>query len=422
MPADSATHPQPKRQSWLAQLFDAELPAPASINDGRWRLAWKIFLAVFAVQFSCFVVIDAIFNHNIMMGPGLVDTGQSAFNWALQTLSPMLEQRQFLFIGTVSVLCLAAMLINSLVTYRGFTRYRDHQGRPFPLHVMQTFLLLNGVMVGMMVLMLALCGIAAWLLGYSFADGMAVIRWMTQLSHSVVAQVPTLIHLPYPLPLFAAMLAVDFFLYWFHRLGHTRRSMWLLWHRPHHMTPVLIHPTTQPVFAAFPLFLLFSVPFQLMVGVLAKIFGPETMIMEAILLRAFLQCFAPYAHNSAYYHWFAKSRFRMLIGKTFGLGNYHYMHHSALPGHEAINLGGNLYYFWDRLFGTYVEPSKEKPPVGLTGQPELHMNPLRLALSGLAQLLYEWRHNPDWKTRAKILLGSSGWTPPVTKDYAIKTR
>ena len=187
------------------------------------------------------------------------------------------------------------------------------------------------------------------------------------------------------------------------------------------MTPALIHPTTQPVFTAAPLFLLFSVPFQIFTGVLAKIFGPETMIFEALLLRLVANTLGVYSHNSAYYEWFGRSQIRMFLGRLLGVGNFHYMHHSALPGHGAINISGMPYYFWDRVFGTYVEPSKEKPPIGLTGSPTLVMNPLRLALSGIAQLVFEIRHNKQFSVRLKIVCAGTDWNPPITKDYAVQT-
>ena len=110
----------------------------------------------------------------------------------------------------------------------------------------------------------------------------------------------------------------------------------------------------------------------------------------------------------------------MFLASFNGNGNYHYMHHSALPGHEVINVAGSCFYFWDRVFGTYVEPTKEIPPVGLTGSPELHMNPIRLALSGMTQIAYELKNNKDWRTRLKILVGDSDYFPPVSKDFAKK--
>lgn len=40
---------------------------------------------------------------------------------------------------------------------------------------------------------------------------------------------------------------------------------------------------------------------------------------------------------------------------------------------------------WDKLFGTYVEPPVSRPTIGLTGDPQLHVNPVRLLLAGLVQ-------------------------------------
>jgi sterol desaturase/sphingolipid hydroxylase (fatty acid hydroxylase superfamily) len=394
-------------RSWMVRLFEEDLPVP----DEKWRRWWRFAIAIFAVNFACVVVVDALFNHNIMLGPGLVDTGKSAFEWAFTVIEPLMDQQQWWFLALLLAGGVVVLMVNAMVTYRGFSHYEKNRGEPFPLQVMSTFFLLNAVLVGMMLVMLAFCGLVAWLAGFDFSQGMTIVRGMTEFSHGVVDKVPTLVELPYPLPLIAAILATDFFFYWFHRLGHTNRL---------YMTPVLTHPTTQPVFAAAPLFLLFSVPFQIIVGVLAKIFGPETMIMEALLLRLMTQFYAPYSHNSAYYEWFGKSRWRMFWGHALGTGNYHYMHHSALPGHEAVNLAGTGFFVWDRVFGTYVKPTREKPPVGLTGQPDLHMNPVRLALSGIAQIVYELKHNRGMKTRCKILFGGTDWAPPVTRDYAVK--
>ncbi len=75
---------------------------------------------------------------------------------------------------------------------------------------------------------------------------------------------------------------------------------------------------------------------------------------------------------------------------------------------------------WDRVFGTYLAPTATPPPVGLTGSPALHGNPFRLGLSGLLQLVYEWRHNRGLRTRLSIVFGSSRYTPPVSTDFALE--
>jgi sterol desaturase/sphingolipid hydroxylase (fatty acid hydroxylase superfamily) len=234
-----------------------------------------------------------------------------------------------------------------------------------------------------------------------------------------VARVPTLVRLPYPLPLLASMALVDLFHYWFHRFGHTWRPFWLLWHRPHHMPSFLTIPTTQPVFAAFPLFVLVSVPFQIGVGVCAKLFYSESMIAEALLVRMIGQIVLIGSHNTALYGTFWRSRPLRVLSAFFGEGPYHYMHHSALPGHSLINIGGPLFMLWDRVFGTYVAPTATPPPVGLGGSPRLHLNPLRLGLAGLLQLGYELRHNRGFVSRLRIVFGSSNFAPAQTKDYVL---
>lgn len=403
----------------INRLWEGELPTPAE----RWRVWVQLLIALFAIGFVFTTIMDALFNLNIMLGPGLVDSGISTFEQARLVLEPILNRGDLssaIFLALFLPMVVICLLWNAIVVYRGFTLYPKTRGKAYPLKTFTTFFLLNAVMVLTMYATLLLCGVVAWLWVGSFGAGFDVIYLMTVFSQDIVNRVPTLVELPYPLPLFAAYLTVDFFYYWMHRWGHTRRMWWLLWHRPHHMTNELIIPCTQPVFAAFPLFLLFAIPFQIGIGVLARLFGPETMIMESLMLGVVSSTFAIYAHNSAYYEWFGKQKILMFIAGMFGNGNYHYMHHSALKGHESINLAGFGWYFWDRVFGTYVVPYKEKPPVGLTGSPELHMNPVRLALSGVAQMVYEWKHNQGFATRMKVLFGGSDYVPPVSKDFAVK--
>lgn len=95
------------------------------------------------------------------------------------------------------------------------------------------------------------------------------------------------------------------------------------------------------------------------------------------------------------------------------------MHHSARPNDQTINLGASPFLFWDRLFDTYRKPYEEAPPLGLTKQPKMRMNPIRIILSGIAQLWYEFKENEDWKTRFLILFGPIHYMPPKTKEYLI---
>jgi sterol desaturase/sphingolipid hydroxylase (fatty acid hydroxylase superfamily) len=47
---------------------------------------------------------------------------------------------------------------------------------------------------------------------------------------------------------------------------------------------------------------------------------------------------------------------------------YHHIHHSDNPEHYNTNMG-SLFTFWDRLFGTYVNPDQVKANISFgTGE------------------------------------------------------
>jgi sterol desaturase/sphingolipid hydroxylase (fatty acid hydroxylase superfamily) len=401
----------------LARLFNGELPA---ISE-RWRIWIKLLIALFSVQFALIIIASAYFDKTLTLGPGLVDSPDTATSMALATLQPLFDDKHYLFLSLYLPAAVLGLLWSALIVYRGFADYEKYRGKPYPLQHFATYFFLNALLVAMFGLTLLVLGVLSWSWQDNFEAGFTLLRQMTLYSQSLIAQVPTLLILPYPLPLIVTLIVVDFFFYWLHRLGHSQRLFWLLWHRPHHMPSEMVVPCTMPVFTAFPLFIVFAIPFQVAIGVLSKLFGPEAMILEVLVLRLLTHPLGVHSHCSAFYEWYAQSRIRMFLGSMLGVGNYHYVHHSALPGHGMINLGGlSCFYLWDKVFGTYVKPPLQKPPVGLTGSPKLHMNPLRLAFAGIGQIGYELKNNCGWKTRWKIVFGPSSWIPPYSKDFAIK--
>ncbi|HJX51290.1 MAG TPA: sterol desaturase family protein [Polyangia bacterium] len=388
------------------QLFEWEPPELRA----RWEAWIRAGYALFAVGFAVTVVVDAFAHETVTLGPGLVDEAGGVlarFQSQLTGASPG-------FLAVILLFSAFVLAWNGIMLYRGFSL-----AQALPRRQIVSFVLLNTVLVFMLYLCLILAGAVSAALGHGFLFGFALIRHYTLWCSALITRVPTLVHLPYPLPLLASIALVDLFHYWFHRLGHTWRPFWLLWHRPHHMPPFLTIPTTQPVFAAFPLFLLLSVPFQLGLGVCAKLFYSDAMIAEALLLRMLGQIVLIGSHNTALYATFWRSRPLRALSAFFGEGPYHYMHHSTLPGHSLVNLGGPLFMLWDRVFGTYVAPSETRPPIGLQGSPRLHLNPLRLALAGLLQLGYELRHNRGIVARLRVLFGSSNFAPADTRDYVL---
>jgi sterol desaturase/sphingolipid hydroxylase (fatty acid hydroxylase superfamily) len=388
----------------LKRLFEWEPIEPRS----RWEPWIRAGYAVFAIAFSLTVVVDAFSHDTVMLGLGLADEAGST----LTRLQSQLASVSPLWLAIMFPLAAFVLGWNGLMLYRGLSPAEE-----LPRRQIVSFFLLSMVVSLLLYVGLALAGAISAALGYGFFSGFTLVRHYTVWCRAVLTRVPTVVHLPYPLPLLASMALVDLFHYWFHRLGHTWRPFWLLWHRPHHLTPYLTIPTTQPVFASFPLFFLLSVPFQLGVGVCAKLFYSDTMIAEALLVRMVGQIVLIGSHNTALYAMFWRSRTLRVLSAFFGEGPYHYIHHSALPGHSLINLGGPLFMLWDRVFGTYVPPTATRPPVGLQGSPRLHLNPLRLALAGLLQLGYELRHNRGIVTRLRAIFGGSNFVPAQTKDY-----
>jgi sterol desaturase/sphingolipid hydroxylase (fatty acid hydroxylase superfamily) len=388
----------------LARLFRWQ-PTDTGPRLEPWlRLGYALFAVVFALT----VVADAFVHETITLGPGLVDEPDGGLPRLLAQLGGLPAGAA----AATAAICLLVLAWNGVMLYRGFDA-------GLPRRQLLSFFLLNGVFTLLLYGSLAVAAALSAALGHGLAGGFDAVRHLTDFCRALVARIPTLVHLPYPLPLLASIAAVDLFHYGFHRLGHTFRPFWLLWHRPHHMTPWLTIPTTQPVFAAFPLFLLLSVPFQIGVGLSARLFSSETMVLEALLFRVIGQVVAIGSHNTSLYSPFYQNRLLRALSALYGEGPYHYMHHSALPEHGLVNLGGPFFLLWDRLFGTYAAPTAARPPAGLTGSPRMHGNPLRLALAGLLQLGYELRANRGWRVRLAILFGPTRFTPPHTRDYAL---
>lgn len=402
----------------LPRLLTAELP---NISE-RWRWLMLPIMSLFAIGYGLTVTVDAMFHHSIMVGPGFVDDGNSGYALAMQTLAEI-EQRypmqSKLFFWIFLPLLALVIVQNAIVTFRSYTYFERATGKPYSLHEFVLMFAMNGIQVALLLIMLMLLGALYQLSGGQFADGWQVIYRLTMWCQTLLERMPTLVVLPRPLPLIASLLLADLVFYWLHRLCHSRRLPWLLLHRPHHMTEHLMMPTTQPVFVAAPLFLLVAVPLQLLIGASTQLFNPEPMIVEALILRLFNHSLGIYSHCAAYYAQMQHNRWLRRLSAFFGIGNYHYIHHSAMREHSLINLGNFGWMFWDRLFGTFVEPPATPPPTGLTNNPVLYPNPLRLALAGMLQLGYELRHNPPslW---LKILFADSWYTPPRSLDFAIK--
>jgi sterol desaturase/sphingolipid hydroxylase (fatty acid hydroxylase superfamily) len=228
---------------------------------------------------------------------------------------------------------------------------------------------------------------------------------------------PTYVKLPYLLAIFATLIFSDLTVYITHYMVHWSRLLWLVMHRSHHSAEYL-HPFgTGPVFG-FGFIIL--IPIFFIKLAVSKMFYTEPLIVELLIIQVVLFVTEKFNHSSAFYEFAFKNKFIYGIFSFAGNGPYHITHHSAKEGEEIVNLSNIGWNFWDRLFGTFKKPDKVCPPLGLTHQPKIKLNPFRLYLSGVLTILYELKHNKI-KYWFKIIFGSVYFSPPITKDFLIES-
>lgn len=231
------------------------------------------------------------------------------------------------------------------------------------------------------------------------------------------AHITTYIKLPYVVAILVTVIFADLPIYVTHYLVHWSRFLWLVVHRSHH-SPEYLHP-----FGAGPVFafgFLIAVPFFLVKLAFSKMIYTEPLLAELLIIQVVLFVTEKFNHSSAFYKFAYKNKIIYGIFSFLGNGPYHMTHHSAKEGDEIVNLANVGFNFWDRLFGTFQKPDKECPPLGLTHQPKIKLNPFRLYFSGILTIVYELRYNPP-KYWFKILFGSVYFSPPVTRDFLIES-
>jgi sterol desaturase/sphingolipid hydroxylase (fatty acid hydroxylase superfamily) len=300
--------------------------------------------------------------------------------------------------------------------------------KEFPVDIFYTLVLFNALMFAGIAFVYCVFGGIAVGMGYDFSQGYDAAKELVAYAHHLTnTYVPTLIELPPVINVLFIYSLINFPHYWVHRIAHEYRLPWLLLHRPHHYPSVMIEPVSTNVVVAFPVGFLVMFPYVLFFGAATKLFSAEPLYLEIIVLNIITNIGAVSAHHSALYYLGFKYRLIGFIGYLTGTAQYHYLHHASHPVYanhntNLTNIGSGPCMLWDHVYGTYVKPPVSRPKIGLTGNPALHLNPLRLLMAGLVQLAYEWRHNRGWSTRMKILFGKSDYVPPVSKDFAIHER
>jgi sterol desaturase/sphingolipid hydroxylase (fatty acid hydroxylase superfamily) len=159
---------------------------------------------------------------------------------------------------------------------------------------------------------------------------------------------------------FCGLLVWDFFYYWLHRLQHASKWLWAqhaLHHSDEHMN---VTTNTRHHWLESPLEALFvAVPTALIIG------GVRTTLAAYLVERAA--------------GFFIHLNSRISLGRVFTSPASHRLHHSKLPEHIDKNFAA-FFPLWDVLFGTWVPPSSEMVPTGLSSGETVYSLPYALAM------------------------------------------
>jgi sterol desaturase/sphingolipid hydroxylase (fatty acid hydroxylase superfamily) len=187
----------------------------------------------------------------------------------------------------------------------------------------------------------------------------------------------------------AALVAVDFAYYWFHRTHHEIRLLWAS-HVPHHSSrrynlSTALRQTWTPMT---------GLPFYLP---LALFFSPA-------------QIATAFGVNLLYQFWIHTE----LIGRlgplewVLNTPSHHRVHHGANVQYLDRNYAGIL-IVWDRWFGTF-EPEGERVRFGLTRN-IASFNPVYAAFHEFAAVLRDALRASSLRDAAGYLLRPPGWKP-----------
>ncbi|NRB39460.1 MAG: sterol desaturase family protein [Pseudomonadales bacterium] len=423
---NTTTQPQSKQQSesHLRRLFTAEMFVGES-----YRPIASAIIIIFAIGYA--ISFLGLMQYVAYLGPGLGD--ELNFQPYLSVFDQFYSSANVNGLYLPLLLFVGLSVINVIFTagivMAGYFLYPRLLGKPFPVSVLFTYFSLNAICTVGIFSLNAMVGLVALLLGYDFMAGLnAFTEFLIQL-RQWAQQVPTLFELPAWLAFFLITMIGGFFHYWFHRLAHESRVLWLLFHRTHHMTPELIQPSAQAVFNAFPFFLFAAVPYVVIFSVIGKLITAEPLMAYFVIYKLFSAFVNLFSHQSALYRWAQGKWVIRALSTVTSEGVYHYLHHSAETDHNAprgnlINIGGGLFFFWDRIFGTYRPVTDYKPRVGLQGieADEMTTNPFRLAFAGIGQLLFELRYCQSLKEGFWVIFGGSDFTPQKSCDYVLKAK
>ena len=202
-----------------------------------------------------------------------------------------------------------------------------------------------------------------------------------------------------------AFIAIDFYGYWSHRLAHQINFLWNK-HAIHHSSEEfnLSCALRQSISSFVNLFTFLLIP--------AAILGvPAKVIAITLPIHLFLQ------------FWYHTKHIKKLgsLEQIIVTPSHHRVHHAINPEYMDKN-HGQIFIFWDKLFGTYQEELDSVPAVFGITRPAQTWNPFRINFQHLWLLISDAWRAENWKDRFTIWFKPTGWRPenfeekyPITK-------
>ncbi|MEN9698004.1 MAG: hypothetical protein RLZ56_1425 [Bacteroidota bacterium] len=201
-----------------------------------------------------------------------------------------------------------------------------------------------------------------------------------------------------------AFLTLDFAGYWTHRIAHTYNFFWnnhIVHHSSEEFNLACALRQSISVFVRIYAFLLIP----------AAIFGvPEKVIAIVAPLHLFAQF---------WYHTRHIDRMGWLE-QVIVTPSHHRVHHAINPEYLDKNYG-QIFIFWDRLFGTYQEEQAGIPAVYGVTRPVRTWNPIKINFMHLWLLIKDAWHTQSWKDKFRIWMMPLGWRPAdVIEKYPVE--
>jgi sterol desaturase/sphingolipid hydroxylase (fatty acid hydroxylase superfamily) len=202
---------------------------------------------------------------------------------------------------------------------------------------------------------------------------------------------------------FIAFLALDFSGYWIHRIQHRYNFFWN-GHIIHHSSEEfnLACALRQSVSGVAKIFVIFLLPAALL-GVPANV----------IAIVAPLHLFAQFWYHTRH---IKKMGF---LEKIIVTPSHHRVHHAINPEYIDKNYG-QIFIFWDKLFGSFQEEMPGILPVYGITRPAGTWNPIKINFQHLWLLIKDAWRTRSRKDKFRIWLMPTGWRPAdVAEKYPV---